>query len=79
MCVCVRSIKSAIEFVCAHVKDIGWLAYWNVRGDRCNLCLWHGYQPTALDYRCVWVEEILGGGERPIKKCNICYVCEIES
>ena len=34
MCVCVRarSIKSAIEFVCAHVKDIEWLAYWNVRG-----------------------------------------------
>ena len=33
MCVCVRarSIKSAIEFVCAHVKVIEWLAYWNVR------------------------------------------------
>ena len=61
MFVRVRSIKSAIEFVCAHVKDIGWLASWNVRGDRCNLCLWHGYQPTALDYRCVWV----GWGERP--------------
>ena len=29
MCVCAhaRSIKSAIEFVCAHVKDIEWLAY----------------------------------------------------
>ena len=26
-CVAVRSIKSAIEFVFAHVKDIGWLAY----------------------------------------------------
>ena len=39
MCVCVhaRSIKSAIEFVCAHVKDIEWLAYWNVRGDKCSL------------------------------------------
>ena len=59
MCVCVRarSIKSAIEFVCAHVKDIEWLAYWNVRGDMCSLSLWHGYLPTALDYRCV-----VGGG-----------------
>ena len=59
MCVCVRarSIKSAIEFVCAHVKDIEWLAYWNVRGDRCSLSLWHGYLPTTLDYQCV-----VGGG-----------------
>ena len=41
MCVCVRArlIKSAIEFVCAHVKDIEWLAYWNVRGDMCAVCL----------------------------------------
>ena len=53
-----RSIKSAIEFVCAHVKDIEWLAYWNVRGDMCSLSLWHGYLPTALDYRCV----VVGGG-----------------
>ena len=62
MCVCVRarSIKSAIEFVCAHVKDIEWMAYWNVRGDRCSLSLWHGYLPTALDYQCV-----VGGGGRP--------------
>ena len=39
MCVCVRarSIKSAIEFVCAHVKDIEWLAYWNVSGT-CAVC-----------------------------------------
>ena len=57
MCVRARSIKSAIEFVFAHVKDIGWLAYWNVRGDRCSLSLWHGYLPTALDYQCV-----VGGG-----------------
>ena len=57
MCVCARSIKSAIEFVCAHVKDIGWLPYWNVRGDGCSLSLWHVYLPTALDYRCA-----LGGG-----------------
>ena len=61
MCVCVRArvrlIKSAIEFVCAHVKDIEWLAYWNVRGDMCSLSLWHGYLPTALDNRCV-----VGGG-----------------
>ena len=57
MCVCVRarSIKSAIEFVCA--KDIEWLAYWNVRGDMCSLSLWHGYLPTTLNYRCV-----VGGG-----------------
>ena len=53
MCVRTRSIKSAIEFVCAHIKDIGWLAYWNVRGDRCSLSLWHGYLPTTLNYRCV--------------------------
>ena len=42
MCVCVcaraRSIKSSIEFVGAHVKDIEWLAYW----DECSLSLWHG-------------------------------------
>ena len=44
MCVRARSIKSAVEFVCAHVKDIG---------DRCSLSLWHGYLPTALDYQCV--------------------------
>ena len=59
MCVCVRarSIKSAIEFVCAHVKDIEWLAYWNMRGDMCSLSLWHGYLPAALDYRSVVGEE----------------------
>ena len=39
--------------VCVQVKDIGRLAYRNVRGDRCSLSLWHGYLPTALDYRCV--------------------------
>ena len=61
MCVCahVQSIKSAIEFVCAHVKDIEWLAYWNVRGDMCSLSLWHRYLPTALDSRCVVVGEAL--------------------
>ena len=53
VCVCVRSIKSAIEFVCARVKDIEWLAYWNMRGDMCSLSLWHGYLPAALDYWCV--------------------------
>ena len=38
-CVAARSIKSAIEFVLAHVKDTGSLAYWNVRGQRCSfLC-----------------------------------------
>ena len=58
-CVAVWSIKSAIEFVFAHVKDIGWLAYWNVRGDMCSLYLWHGYLPTALDYRCVVGEALL--------------------
>jgi len=44
VCARARSIKSAIEFVCA---------YWKVRGDRCSLSPWHGYLPTALDYRCV--------------------------
>ena len=59
VCVCARarSIKSAIEFVCAHIKDIEWLAYWNVRWDMCNLSLWHGYLPAALDYQCVVGEE----------------------
>ena len=52
-----RSIRSAIEFVCAHVKNIEWLAYWNVRWDMCSLSLWHGYLPAALDYRCVVGEE----------------------
>ena len=51
-CVAARSIKSAIEFVFAHVKYTGWLAYWNLRGQRCNFSLWHGYLPTMFDYRC---------------------------
>ena len=59
MCVRARSIKSAIEFVCAHVKDIEWLAYWNMRWDMCSLSLWHGYLPTALDYQCVVQGEAL--------------------
>ena len=53
-CVAARSIKSAIEFVFAHVKDTGRLAYWNLRGQRCSFSLWHGYLPTMFDYRCVW-------------------------
>ena len=56
-CVAARSIKSAVEFVFAHVKDTGRLAYWNLRGQRCSFSLWHGYLPTTFDYRCVW-----GGG-----------------
>ena len=53
-CVAARSIKSAIEFVFAHVKDTGRLAYWNLRGQRCSFSLWHGYLPTTFDYQCVW-------------------------
>ena len=53
-CVAARSIKSAIEFVFAHVKDIGRLAYWNLRGQRCSSSPWHGYLPTTFDYWCVW-------------------------
>ena len=58
-CVAARSIKSAIEFVFAHVKDTGRLAYWNLRGQRCSFSLWNGYLPTTFDY--------LGGGrgQRP--------------
>ena len=51
-CVAARSIKSAIEFVFAHVKDTGRLAYWNFRGQRCSFSLWHGYIPTTFNYRC---------------------------
>ena len=58
-CVAARSIKSAIEFVFAHVKDTGRLAYWNLRGQRCSSSPWHGYLPTTFDYRCV-----CGGGGR---------------
>ena len=61
-CVAARSIKSAIEFVFAHVKDTGRLAYWNLRGQRCSFSLWHGYLPTTFDYRCVCG----GRGQRPI-------------
>ena len=68
MCVCARSIKSGIEFVCAHVKDIGWLAYWNMRGDRCSLSLCLGYLPTALYYQCV-------GGQRPNYRGTMAGVC----
>ena len=35
-CVAARSIKSAVKFVFAHVKDTGRLAYWNLRGQRCS-------------------------------------------
>ena len=52
-CVAARLIKSAIEFVFAHVKDTGRLAYWNLRGQRCSSSPWHGYLPTTFDYRCV--------------------------
>ena len=65
-CVAARSIKSAIEFVFAHVKDTGRLAYWNLRGQRCSFSLWHGYLPTTFDYRCVW-----GGGGRD-RSTSIC-------
>ena len=51
-CVAARSIKSAIEFVFAHVKDTGQLANWNLIGQRCSFSLWHGYLPTTFDYRC---------------------------
>ena len=51
-CVVARSIKSAIEFVFAHVKDTGRLSYWNLRGQRCSLSLCLGYLPTALYYQC---------------------------
>ena len=56
-CVAARSIKSAIEFVFAHVKDTGRLAYWNLRGQRCSFSLWHGYlylQRSTID--------VCGGG-----------------
>ena len=55
-CVAARSIKSAIEFVFAHVKDTGRLAYWNLRGQRCSSSPWHGYLPTTFDYRGRGVE-----------------------
>ena len=73
MCVCARaqSIKSAIKFVCAHIKDIEWLAYWNVRGDRCSLSLWHGYLPIVLNYRCGGG----GGRERPNYRGTMAGIC----
>ena len=63
-CVAARSIKSAIEFVFAHVKDTWRLAYWNLRGQRCSSSPWHGYLPTMFDYRCVW-----GGRDRSTSIC----------
>ena len=71
MCVHARSIKSAIEFVCAHVKDIEWLAYWNVRGAMCSLSLWHGYLPTALNYQCV----VGGGGDLINYRGTMASIC----
>ena len=65
-CVAARSIKSAIEFVFAHVKDTGRLAYWNLRGQRCSSSPWHGYLPTMFDYRCVCVG---GGRDRSTSIC----------
>ena len=66
-CVAKRSIKSAIEFVFAHVKDTGQLAYWNLRGQRCSFSLWHGDLPTMFDYRCLWGEG--GGRDRSTSIC----------
>ena len=54
-CVAARSIKSAIEFVFAHVKDTGRLAYWNLRGVQFFSMAW--IPTTTFDYLCVW-----GGG-----------------
>ena len=62
-CVAARLIKSAIEFVFAHVKDTGRLAYWNLRGLRCSFSVWHGYLPTTFDYQCV------GGRDRLTSIC----------
>ena len=53
-CVAARSIKSAIEFVFAHVKDTGWLAYWNLRGQRCSfLCGMDTYLQRSTIGVCV--------------------------
>ena len=49
-CVAARSIKSAIEFVFAHIKDTGRLAYWNLRGQRCSFFSM-AWIPTMFDYR----------------------------
>ena len=58
MCVCARAVDKECHRICVClVKDIEWLAYWNVRWDMCSLSLWHGYLPAALDYRCVVGEE----------------------
>ena len=60
-CVASRSIKSAIEFVLAHVKDTGRLAYWNLRGQRCIfLC----GMDTYLHHSTIGVWG--GRGQRPI-------------
>ena len=64
-CVVARSIKSAIKFVFAHVKDTRRLAYCNLRGQRCSFSPWHGYLPTTFDYYCVCV----GGGDRSTSIC----------
>ena len=67
-CVAARSIKSAIEFVFAHVKDTGRLAYWNLRGQRCSSSAWHGYLPTTFNYRCVC------GGGGGVETARLVYV-----
>ena len=65
-CVAARSIKSAIEFVFAHVKDTGRLAYWNLRGQRCSFSLWHGYLHLQHSTIGVWEG---GGRERSTSIC----------
>ena len=42
--------KECHRICVCHVKDIGRLAYWNLRGQRCSSSPWHGYLPTTFDY-----------------------------
>jgi len=64
-CVGARLIKSAIEFVFAHVKDTGRLAYWNLRGQRCSSSRMDTYLQRSTTGVCV------GGGGRD-RSTSIC-------
>ena len=67
-CVAARSIKSAIAFVFAHVKDTGRLAYWNLIGRGAVLLRGMG---TYLQRSTIGVCVCRGGGGRD-RSTSIC-------
>ena len=68
-----RSMKRAIEIVCVQVKDIGRLAYRNVRGHMASLCVAGRHESSA---RCLGVcGGRRGGRQRPNYRGRTTRIC----